>query len=290
MLLRSEFSAAPVSDSAARSLQLEEGTLDVAPDGADCWVFGSYWCALGRSPTSEELKAGSASIRSGARTPEEVLAHLHGTEESFGRGAPGSSSPEITFVTGCYAAILGRAPDKRGLDMWVAALLDGQSQQTIVDAFSASAEARARMRFPGVDRFDFDSAIGEALQVVVLGTRPVPALTAELADRVRSDTSVAALVRELLLQDTRKRAAVRAFLICRQLTAAVLTDARLRRLQHDIECQQAWEWRVDRRTWAMIDDACRQMRQLEAKVAALAEDVPPGNTLAGVPARELSRS
>jgi hypothetical protein len=268
MLLRNEFGGR-VPSGAPGAPDPEVGTLDEAPDRADCWVFGLYWRVLGRLPTPEDLKADGESIRSGGRTPEELLIHLCTTEECIRRGAPDSSSPETIFVTGCYVAILGRVPDEAGLNAFAANLLAGGSEQAVIDTISTSPEALRSPRFPPADRFDFESALGEALQEVVLGTKPDPVLTAELAGRIRSDTSIATLVRELLLRDTRKRAAIRASFISRQLTAAVLVEARLRRLQHNAESQQAWAWRVDRRTWAMIDELRKQGRQLEAKVATL---------------------
>jgi hypothetical protein len=75
----------------------------------------------------------------GGQPFRELAAHVYGSEEFFLR----AGATNRGFVAALYRTLLGRAPDRAGLDTWTGRIDRGTSRAQVVRVFWASAEGRS---------------------------------------------------------------------------------------------------------------------------------------------------
>jgi hypothetical protein len=226
--------------------------MDRRPDPAIAWVYGVYATLLSRLPSGRELSVAAQALRSGS-TAQSLVDELMSSDEAEAWGAEAPRELGLVYITGCYLSVLGRWPDPGGLQTYLAYLKSSDREQGVLDLLMASPEAEESDRFPPTGHV-LDEAVGRALQSVVLGQDPVDSSTDELAARYREGTPVVALVQQLALGQRRLRSRVAAVFAKRQLAALTMIDARLQKLQSDVEADREWAWRVNRHTWTLLEE------------------------------------
>jgi hypothetical protein len=223
-------------------------------------VYGLYAVVLQRFPDPEGLQTYVTQLCAGL-SPSSLLEVLAESEEGLRQGSQRPDPLSLAFVTGCYLTVLGRKPDRPGLEQNTAALQAGVPEGAILESFLQSPEALGSVRFPPAAQSPA-VAVAEALQVVALGKPAEAGLTAALAREHLNGVPTVALVRGLMRRERRPRPVVRSFFGSGSLLRRVESEAATILLRRDLAGLRDWQWRVDRETLRRV-----------ASVAATVEDM-----------------
>ena len=106
---------------------------DLNDNARRLYIRGLYKRVLGREPSNDEIESHFKNISQ--KTARDIIF----STESNNRNKINSMSND-QFVEACYSYILGRTADKSGKETWVKYLTSGNSRESAVNAFVASAE------------------------------------------------------------------------------------------------------------------------------------------------------
>jgi hypothetical protein len=206
------------------------------PDAATAWVWGIYASALGRYPDPLGLKMHLGFLRRGG-TPSQLFRSVVRSPEARGRVCV-LDLDEI-FVVGCFLTALGRHPADHEIDCQ-AKVLKTVTPDALLSEILGSDEATSAIRLPPAP-VSRPRVVAEAVQLLVTGRPPSPAITDQYAARIEAGATTLQIVRAAMSASGRVRrymSLIQAQSIARQVEVEATSRAALA----EIEAGRQWQW------------------------------------------------